>query len=586
MCGIVAFSANKDKVFDPTKLSFLLYINSIRRGTDGTGYYTPDTGVVKDDDAALKFLVKKQIKEDNLFIGHVRAATVGIKNKYNTHPFHVDDTIGVHNGTLDNPWPFCEHFKVLHSSYQVDSHGLIAVIAKTRSFKCLEHAEGAAALVVTNTNKADAGKLFIYRHDRPLFYGFLPEGMYVSSDEEALTLLHCKDVKEFDEDVMYIAKDGKVTEKGKVVFGKAIVKKPIPLPASTGNTLGKHGLDNYEIAVKRIDTIVRLGKCVGNMYPAGMPFAVKSVNCQDGIIWFKGLAYDLFQKEGEEIHTITITSSKLDNNSFVVVGCYATTVYDLTDKETGKVVIPAYTLMYIKKLLSNKTTNDRWAEVYMPGGLKEIVVPYYHLVKLTTEEISKVEAKINDTLEVNSKLYNNVIGTLNKCTNPGLENIMMECMDWLSLEYAAPEDIVDTPALPEENDINVSESTELPSEGPEEAENAYQPLLYELEDADYNHLAVTLQEAYYEVEKMKSHIKQFQAFALRREYLKGCLDKIDNSIVTVLEMFESESDAKGAKDTVDADADETNAIIDTLDEKVQKQKDKQKELTPIETMSN
>tara|TARA_Y100000780_G_scaffold226018_1_gene239282 strand:+ start:73 stop:1233 length:1161 start_codon:yes stop_codon:yes gene_type:complete len=36
----------------------------------------------------------------NLFIGHVRAATVGDINDANSHPFDLDDLVGAHNGTL------------------------------------------------------------------------------------------------------------------------------------------------------------------------------------------------------------------------------------------------------------------------------------------------------------------------------------------------------------------------------------------------------------------------------------------------------------------------------------------------------
>lgn len=45
----------------------------------------------------------KKLMDDvtcNLFIGHVRAATVGNINDENSHPFDLDDLVGAHNGTL------------------------------------------------------------------------------------------------------------------------------------------------------------------------------------------------------------------------------------------------------------------------------------------------------------------------------------------------------------------------------------------------------------------------------------------------------------------------------------------------------
>ena len=55
-CGIIGYSSAKKKYPSLLKLRFLLYFNSVERGRDATGIFTPLTGIIKKAIAAREFI--------------------------------------------------------------------------------------------------------------------------------------------------------------------------------------------------------------------------------------------------------------------------------------------------------------------------------------------------------------------------------------------------------------------------------------------------------------------------------------------------------------------------------------------------
>lgn len=215
-CGLVGFSG-KDN-FDLMKLKFLLYWNSIERGKDATGIYTVESGIVKDNEEAKKFINNKhkidKIKPANLLIGHVRAKTVGHNTVDNAHPFEYGDLVGAHNGSLTNHLSLIRQYGFNTDSYNVDSQVLISALNEnlknnnSDDFKVLGEYEGAAALLVYN--KKEDVLYVMHDKNRPLFYGYDNGNMYISSIKETLESVGCIDCKAFPINTVHIIKEGEI----------------------------------------------------------------------------------------------------------------------------------------------------------------------------------------------------------------------------------------------------------------------------------------------------------------------------------------------------------------------------------------
>ena len=237
MCGIVCFSGKSN--FNQDKINLLLYWNYKERGSDATGFYTPKTGLLKNCDKAEDFLVsqKDKLVPDTMLIGHVRQGTVGKQNPSNAHPFEykmegkTGTIIGLQNGTLTNHHKLANEYSLAHKDWDTDTQVLYQCMAKDCNPKVITKLEGSAALVWTDTSIKNNTTLYVYRNsERPLYYGYLPEGMYISSIEKSLKVIGCTDIKQFDTDTLFIIKDGVITKENKVV-----VKKK---PEANNNTYG------------------------------------------------------------------------------------------------------------------------------------------------------------------------------------------------------------------------------------------------------------------------------------------------------------------------------------------------------------
>lgn len=220
-CGIVGFSG--ENKYDLLKIKFLLYWNSIERGTDSTGIYIPEMGIVKNNTRAEYFIndkkyMDKLVSSDTL-IAHVRAKTVGANTMLNAHPFKYGRIIGVHNGSLKNHLKLCSDYNFKTIDYDVDSQVLISAMNKNfdeyediNRFKVLEQYEGAAALLFYD--EWEDSLYACHDKERPLFYGYLNEGkdMYISSIKDTLEAIECENITSFPINIVHKIKAGKIIE--------------------------------------------------------------------------------------------------------------------------------------------------------------------------------------------------------------------------------------------------------------------------------------------------------------------------------------------------------------------------------------
>jgi predicted glutamine amidotransferase len=184
MCGIVGIAG--DLWYKEEKTMQRLFLLDYFRGTDSTGLAAVrNTGEIKvaklaSDPITLFQMAsfKEALNGNNskLFLGHNRAATRGVVNNYNAHPFHIDHIVGVHNGTLEGPDKLVLENK-LGRKFDVDSEALIASIAKfgvketiTSIHEGRDYQTGAWALAWYDETEDTLN--FLRNKHRPLWYAF------------------------------------------------------------------------------------------------------------------------------------------------------------------------------------------------------------------------------------------------------------------------------------------------------------------------------------------------------------------------------------------------------------------------------
>ncbi len=207
MCGLTGFSGEGKA--SPDKLKLLMLWNFFERGKDATGIYSPKQGLIKSCHDARSYMKELSEIDDNLFIGHVRASTIGNNTSKNAHPFHIGNIVLAHNGTLTDYFDLAKDLEMKNKDWDVDSQILAYGLNKFPTFDVLNMFYGAAALLWVDTRRPE--RLLAFRNpDRPLFRGKAKEGMYISSIGESLTAIGCTDVKEFTENNVYSIHNGKV----------------------------------------------------------------------------------------------------------------------------------------------------------------------------------------------------------------------------------------------------------------------------------------------------------------------------------------------------------------------------------------
>jgi hypothetical protein len=234
-CGLIGFSGVDNYNLD--KIKFLMLWNSLERGKDSTGMFTPESGIVKKAELASKFFIEgedRKVEPSTILIAHVRAKTVGINNLNNAHPFKKENITLAHNGTLLSYSKLANEYNMKFSDYDVDSQVITEGVfqdtmdqkyGELKNLKILEKYEGAAALLFHNEFTPDL--LYAYRDtERPLFRGYDDEGnMYISSLKDTLEALNLYVIESFKENTLYTIQSGKILNEEIYITKRVIESK-------------------------------------------------------------------------------------------------------------------------------------------------------------------------------------------------------------------------------------------------------------------------------------------------------------------------------------------------------------------------
>lgn len=177
MCGLVGIAG--DLAFkDEATMKRLLLLDYFR-GPDSTGF-----AAIRNDNAvklaklpshpldlfdSTKFKDALNGMQSRVFIGHNRAATRGVINHSNAHPFQYDHIVGCHNGTLEYASTSAIE-KELGEKFSVDSQAIIASIAMIGVEKTLPLMQGAWSLVWYDLKEGTLN--FLRNKERPLWYAY------------------------------------------------------------------------------------------------------------------------------------------------------------------------------------------------------------------------------------------------------------------------------------------------------------------------------------------------------------------------------------------------------------------------------
>lgn len=225
MCGLIGFSGAGN--YNAQNLKILMILNAIDRGADATGFYNPEQGLVKAAEHAKVFLTKTPILNSEIFIGHVRAKTVGVNSDANAHPFAYKHVVLAHNGTLVNHYALLEQYGLNMNDFSVDSQCVAGMLDASMGscnydgfepldyFKPITQIDGAAALLFKDKRDFINGRnsrLFAYRNEeRPLCYGYDENhNMYISSIEGPLEALGLSEITSFESNIVYEIENGEI----------------------------------------------------------------------------------------------------------------------------------------------------------------------------------------------------------------------------------------------------------------------------------------------------------------------------------------------------------------------------------------
>ena len=189
MCGLVGI-AGKIGVKEEKAFKDLLVVDVIR-GPHSTGICAVDTKgdsvVYKDAVLPSEMFQQKGFKDlmlghYNVLMGHNRWATQGEVNAENAHPFHIENIVGMHNGTLTQQYLLPDY-----REFEVDSKNIIHSLNKLGTKDTWANVGGAAALVWYDREKESLH--FLRNNERSFFYCFSKDDktLFWASEDWMLT---------------------------------------------------------------------------------------------------------------------------------------------------------------------------------------------------------------------------------------------------------------------------------------------------------------------------------------------------------------------------------------------------------------
>jgi len=215
MCGIFGVVANNKRsglLVQDYKFLTSCTIAGAVRGLDGTGFVMANHSLEAEEDvlyhksgATGAEYIRSLGDRNNLSMfnsnnnypastdiylmyGHNRAATVGEISERTAHPFSAPHCIGIHNGTLSHGWRERLNAK---KKVTVDSEALMRAISHQGYEKALPKADGAMAIVWTDTSVKKKPETYIFRNkDRSVYYCHSSSGkLYWASEKGMLAWL-------------------------------------------------------------------------------------------------------------------------------------------------------------------------------------------------------------------------------------------------------------------------------------------------------------------------------------------------------------------------------------------------------------
>tara|TARA_B100001059_G_C17826449_1_gene581695 strand:+ start:728 stop:1702 length:975 start_codon:yes stop_codon:yes gene_type:complete len=224
MCGIVAYIGQDTPI---NKLMYLMHDNDSRGGHSSGAFI--DGKIYKCTEKSGNLLHMLDINNAELFIGHTRYATHGVKTAENTHPYVNGKYIGVHNGVLSNYEELLEEENL--PDVDVDSKAIYSLLNKTNDYATLGKHSGTINAVWTQSD----GQLYVYRRNNPLFRLRTDQGIYFSSLEEGLLAIaeDKSKVKEVTKDKLFVySPTGELVES---------IKIPVTAPKYEGKNWYDYG---------------------------------------------------------------------------------------------------------------------------------------------------------------------------------------------------------------------------------------------------------------------------------------------------------------------------------------------------------
>lgn len=161
-----------------------VFLESEHMGRDATGFWFPNTNIVKAPKKVSEFLpevkdvFEEGINNSHIFLGHTRLATHGKPEfNYNNHPIESENWIVVHNGVV-----WISDIKNYPYRTDTDTENILAYIETFGLKKGLEYCSSGAAIILVNKNEENT--LYTWRtstSDMSLAYDIDRENVYISS---------------------------------------------------------------------------------------------------------------------------------------------------------------------------------------------------------------------------------------------------------------------------------------------------------------------------------------------------------------------------------------------------------------------